>query len=202
MRRYVMLKEIESRRSIRKYKTDPVPKELIRKMIEAGRLAPSGKNRQPWKFLVYENSAKEELLAAMEAGLERESKGEALLPDSRYGLPDAGNTLRIMREAPVLIVVINPDGKSPFEALTNDERMREIVDSLSIGAAIQNMLLEAEYLGFGTLWIANTCFAYPELMESMREAGQLIGAVAVGYAKEVPGPRPRKKLEDIVEYRC
>ena len=51
----------------------------------------------------------------MEEGIQRELRGNSILPDSGYGLPDAGNTLRIMREAPVLIVVMNSYGKSPFE---------------------------------------------------------------------------------------
>ena len=197
-----MIKEIATRRSIRKYKQDEIPEALVRQMIQAAALAPSGKNRQPWKFLIYEKEAKAELLAGMEKGIFREAEGEALLPESAYGLSDAKNTLRIMREAPVVVVVMNPGGSSPFEPLTNDERMKEIVDSLSAGAAIQNMLLEAEHLGIGTLWIANTCFAYPELMEILNEKGQLLGAVALGYANEAPGPRPRKKLEEIIEYRC
>jgi nitroreductase len=197
-----MIKEIATRRSIRKYKQDEIPEAIVRQMIQAAALAPSGKNRQPWKFLIYEKEAKAELLAGMEKGIFREAEGEALLPESAYGLSDAKNTLRIMREAPVVVVVMNPGGSSPFEPLTNDERMKEIVDSLSAGAAIQNMLLEAEHLGIGTLWIANTCFAYPELMEILNEKGQLLGAVALGYANEAPGPRPRKKLEEIIEYRC
>ena len=163
-----MIEEIKNRRSIRKYKQTEIPAEIIHQIIQAGRLAPSGKNKQPWKFLVYGKEAKRELLLSMEAGIQRELNGNSLLPDSGYGLPDARNTLRIMREAPVLIVVMNPYGKSPFENITVDERVTEIVDSLSAGAAIQNMLLEAERLGVGTLWIANTCFAYPELVEAIK----------------------------------
>lgn len=196
-----MIKEIADRRSIRKYRQNEIPAEMIHQIISAGRLAPSGKNRQPWKFLIYGKAAKKELLSQMEAGIERELSGDSLLPDSGYGLPDAKNTLRIMREAPILIVVMNPYGKSPFTEITADERVTEIVDSLSIGAAIQNMLLEAERLGIGTLWIANTCFAYPELTGFIKEPGQLIGAVALGYADEVPEQRPRKTLDEIVEYR-
>lgn len=196
----MMIKEIADRRSIRKYKPDEISTEAINKMIQSGRLAPSGKNKQPWKFLIYRKDAKRKFLLKMEEGIQRELRGNSILPDSGYGLPDARNTLRIMREAPVLIVVMNPYGKSPFEDITADERVTEIVDSLSIGAAIQNMLLEAERLGIGTLWIANTCFAYPELMEFIKEPGQLIGAVALGYADEVPRQRPRKTLDDIVEY--
>ncbi len=196
-----MIKEITNRRSVRKYKQNEIPAEIIQQIISAGRLAPSGKNKQPWKFLIYGKDAKRELLLKMEEGIQRELRGHSLLPDSCGGLPDAGNTLRIMREAPVLIVIMNPYGKSPFEGITADERVTEIVDSLSIGAAIQNMLLEAERLGIGTLWIANTCFAYPELTGFINEPGQLIGAVALGYADETPAQRPRKPLDDIVEYR-
>ena len=192
---------ISSRRSIRRYKQTEIPATVINEILEAGRLAPSGKNRQPWRFLVYGNEPKRRLLEQMEAGIKRESEGEALLPESAYGLPDARNTLRIMREAPVLIMVVNPCGKSPFEAITADERVTEIVDSLSIGGAIENILLAAETLGIGTLWIANTCFAYPELINEMRTNGQLVGAVALGYADEAPVQRPRKPLEELVEYR-
>lgn len=196
-----MIKEIEQRRSIRKYKRDEVPHACIREMIRAGCLAPSGKNRQPWKFLIYEGDAKRELLLHMQAGIRRERKGPSLLPGSRGGLPDAENTLRIMGEAPVLLMVMNPRGKSPFEPVTADERMTEIVDSLSIGAAIQNMLLEGERLGIGTLWIANTCFAWPELMAFIGQPGQLVGAVALGYADEKPAQRPRKSPDEVMEYR-
>ena len=59
----------------------------------------------------------------------------------------------------------------------------------------------APALGLGTLWIANTCFAYTELCDYLQTENQLVCAVAVGYAGETPSPRPRKKAEDIVEYR-
>ena len=86
------------------------------------------------------------------------------------------------------------------EPVNADERLAEICDYLSIGASIQNMLLKATQLGLGTLWIANTCFAYNDMVEVIPSKGQLIGAVAVGYAAEKPYPRPRKKLEEILEY--
>lgn len=79
--------------------------------------------------------------------------------------------------------------------------MTEICDSLSIGAAIENMLLRATELGLGTLWVANTCFAYEELTTYLNTDNQLIGAVALGYTAENPMQRPRKCLDEIVEYR-
>ncbi len=195
------IEAIQTRRSIRKYKPEEISREVVREIIEAGRLAPSGKNKQPWKYIVYGGSSKKELLDQMKAGIRREKSGEALLIKSAYGLPDAENTLRIMREAPILIIVLNTAGKSPFESLTADERFTETVDSMSIGAAIENMLLCAEDLKLGSLWIANTCFAYPELVNYIGTTAQLMGAVALGTADESPRQRPRKAMEEIVEYR-
>lgn len=82
-----------------------------------------------------------------------------------------------------------------------DSRFVEICDTLSIGASIENMLLTATEIGLGTLWIANTCYAYKELTEYLETTQQLVGAIALGYADEKPIQRPRKQLEDIVEYR-
>lgn len=195
------IEAIYDRRSIRKYKDTPVPRQMLEQIIDTGRQAPSAKNRQPWKCIVFEHEAKEELLTCMERGLEREYKGEAVLPKSRFGLSDARHTLHIMRQAPVVLIILNTNGTSPFLPIDEDKRVSEICDSLSIGAFIQNMLLAAQELGLGTLWIANTCFAYPELVEYLQTEEQLIGAVALGYPDEEPVARPRKELEEIVEWR-
>ena len=56
-------KAIEQRRSIRKYKPDPVPDHIITKLLDAARLAPSGCNAQPWRFKVIKNEDDRKLLA-------------------------------------------------------------------------------------------------------------------------------------------
>ncbi|MDE5933141.1 MAG: nitroreductase family protein [Lachnospiraceae bacterium] len=192
---------IQKRRSIRKYKDMQIDKSDIEKIVQAGILAPSAKNRQPWKYIVYCGDSKEKLLDKMESGLIREESGEASLPFSSNGLPDAFHTLKIMRQAPVLIMILNTNGVSIFEKIRVDERVTEICDSLSIGASVENMLLKATELGIGSLWIANTCFAYKELVEFIGTEKQLVGAVALGYADEFPNARPRKELEEVVEFR-
>lgn len=196
-----IIRSIHERRSIRKYQDKNIPREYIEEILNAGRAAPSAKNRQPWKYIVFGGVYKKELLTAMEAGLAREEQGIASLPGSRYGIPDARNTLRIMREAPVIIIILNTNGRSPFLPVDNDGRITEICDTLSIGASVENMLLAAEELGLGTLWVANTCFAYQELTSYLNTNDQLVGAIAVGYADEKPPQRPRKQLEEIAEYR-
>lgn len=192
---------IYQRRSIRKYSDKQVSRETIAQIIDAGRMAPSAKNRQPWRYIVLGGENKSEFLRHMWEGILREEKEHALLPNSHNGIPDAKNTWKIMTQAPILIVVLNINGGNPFDAIDPDSRFTEICDTLSIGASIENMLLKATEMNLGTLWIANTCYAYKEITEYLETTQQLIGAIALGYADESPAQRPRKKLEDIVEYR-
>lgn len=196
-----MIKAIDNRRSIRKYTSEEIPQEIIEEMIYAATLAPSAKNRQPWKFIVFEGTAKDELVQVMRQGIENEKETHALMPEWAFAIPDAENTVRVMGEAPCLIVVLNTNGKTPFTAIDNEKRIVEICDSLSIGAAIENMILAATERDLGTLWIANTCFAYKDIVEYLNTEDQLIGIVAVGHSAEAPAKRPRKRMKRIVEYR-
>lgn len=196
-----MIREIENRRSIRKYKPDEIERKLIDEIIYSASLAPSAKNRQPWKFIVYQGKEKDKLVDVMRHGINSEKMTHELMPEWAFSIPDAENTVRIMQEAPCLIAVLNTNQHTPFASIENEKRIVEICDSLSIGAAIENMILTATGYGLGTLWIANTCFAYNELMDFIGTDSQLTGIVAIGFANEAPAKRPRKPFEEIVEYR-
>ena len=196
-----MMREIENRRSIRKYKPDEIERRLIEEIIYSASLAPSAKNRQPWKFIVYQGKEKDKLVDVMRHGINSEKTTHELMPEWAFAIPDAENTVRVMEEAPCLIAVLNTNQKTPFDSIEDEKRIVEICDSLSIGAAIENMILTATSYGLGTLWIANTCFAYNELIDFIETDSQLTGIVAIGFANEAPAKRPRKPVADIVEYR-
>lgn len=196
-----MIKEIENRRSIRKYKRHEISKEIIEDIIYSATLAPSAKNRQPWKFIVYQGEEKSKLVDVMHQGIKSEKITHKLMTEWAFAIPDAENTVRVMEEAPCLIAVLNTNQKTPFDSIEDEKRIVEICDSLSIGAAIENMILTATSYGLGTLWIANTCFSYNELIDFIETDSQLTGIVAIGFANEAPAKRPRKPLTDIVEYR-
>ena len=196
-----MIKEIENRRSIRKYKRHEISKEIIEDIIYSATLAPSAKNRQPWKFIVYQGEEKSKLVDVMHQGIKLEKITHKLMPEWAFAIPDAENTVRVMEEAPCLIAVLNTNQKTPFDSIEDEKRIVEICDSLSIGAAIENMILTATSYGLGTLWIANTCFSYNELIDFIETDSQLTGIVAIGFANEAPAKRPRKPVADIVEYR-
>ena len=193
-----MIEAVKNRRSIRKYKNKAVDKEKIECVLQAGMLAPSSKNRQPWKFVVATESAKEKACHAMEEGIRRE-KEEPFIPDSSPYINGAEHTLRIMQQAPVLIFIVNTLAASFNEELSMDERVSEICNAQSIGAAIENMTLEATAQGLGSLWICDSFFAQKELSDWA--GGELYAVLAVGYADETPAARPRKKAEDVIEWR-
>lgn len=195
-----MIKEIEARRSIRKFDNQKVPRELLEKVVAAGLCAPSAKNRQPWRFIVVTGNAKSEALTVMEQGLKRE-KREPFLPMSADSIPDAEHTLSVMRQSAAVIFVVNILGTELSQSLSVDERVYEICNALSMGAAVENMSLEAIALGLGSLWIGNTFFAQRELNEWLNTDGELLAALAVGYPAEAPAPCPRKPQSETVEWR-
>lgn len=195
-----MISEIENRRSIRKYTDTLVSQQAIEEILRAGMLAPSSKNRQPWKFIVVTGDSKAEMLLAMKRGLQRE-KIEPLLPESAQYIAGAEYTMKIMEQAPAIIFIVNTRGLALHQALSPEERVYEICNAQSIGAAIENMTLAATEQNLGSLWVCDTYFAYPELQDWLNTDGELFAAMTIGYAQENPPARPRKKMEEVVEWR-
>lgn len=195
-----MLNAIVNRRSIRKYKPDNVPQPVIEEIIKAGMLAPSSKNRQPWKFIVATGDSKDEAVEIFRKGIERE-KADPFLYESTQYISGAEYTLKIMQQAPVLIFIANTLSEKFDRPLDVEKRVSEICNTQSVGAAIENMILAATDSGLGSLWICDTYFAQKELNNWMNTEGELCAALALGYADEAPSARPRKKMEDVVEWR-
>lgn len=196
-----MISEIYQRRSIRKYLDKPIPRQDILDIIESGIKAPSSKNRQPWKYIIVQGKAKEEMLHVFYRGIMREEAGNALLPQSKKHLAGAKHTVKILEQTPIVIFAVNPLGKGILAELNPEERIYEICNIQSISASIQNMLLAATEKGIGSLWVCDIYFAYSELCEWLNVGGDLLAAVAFGYPDESPMERPRKKIEEIIEWR-
>jgi len=182
---------IASRRSIRKFKADPIPQDTLQIILTAASQAPSGKNRQPWRFIVVKQDKRPELIQIMRQQIAKaKTSGE-----------DTGSsewTTNVMEQAPVTVFIFNPDGSRPWLAHSIDQMFTDLVDIQSIGAAIQNMLLAALELGIGSLWICDVFYAYEELCNWLSEKGEMIAAVSFGYPDENPAARPRKPFNEVV----
>lgn len=183
------LKEaINKRRSIRKFKSLDVSKELIEDLIACARLAPSAKNRQPWKFLIVQDDIKNQI-ADMMIGKEESSK--ISLEMKIYNAHSSvESTAQIIKEAPILILVLKKYDDNWI-----------IGDSLSIGGAIEHICLRATDLGLGSLWIRDIVHTQKEIAKLVGyEDMELISAISIGYPNENPNQRPRKNLDEILEW--
>lgn len=204
LQREVVLMELNSvinnRRSIRKYLTSPILREDTEKILLAGMQAPSAKNRQPWRFVVVEGEAKKDMLQAMMNGLERETVAPQL-PKSAKHIAGAKHTLTIMEQAPITVFIVNPLNDMSILPQDWEARLYEAANLQSVGACIQNMLLAALDLGYGSLWNCDIYFAYEEIAQWLNTSEQIVAAVSFGIPAENPRARPRKMLADIVEWK-
>lgn len=178
-----MIKEIEIRRSIRRYIDKPVENEKITEILETARLAPSGNNTQPWRFIVVKSEEMKEKIST------------------------ASNNQKWMLTAPVFIVCIadvRSRIKEDVEVYLDDnspqDEVKRIIRDTSI--AVGYMLLQANNLGLGVCWVAD--FTQEEIRPVLNIPSDkyVVGVITVGYADENPKARPRKNLEDLVRYEC
>jgi len=189
-----ILEAIAARRSIRKFTDRPVAEETVNAVLAAAILAPSGKNRQPWRFVVVAGDEKRaQMIRVMREGI-ADTKARGMETGS------AIITARVMDRAPVTIFVFNPEGVAPWTSHSLAQILMETVDTQSIGAAIQNMLLAAQSMGLGTLWMCDVWSAYQQLEAWLGESGELVAAVALGYPDEQPAARPRRPLSEVVHW--
>ena len=184
------IEAIEQRRSIRRFKDTDIPDEVIIKILNAAIQAPSGKNRQPWYFVVVKQDKRPEMIRIMR---------EAISNIKKQG-GDTGSserTANTMEKAPITIFVFNPYAENDEKA---QRHTSNVVDVQSTGAAIQNMLLAAQELGIGTLWICDVFYAYAELCKWLSQTHEMIAAVSLGHADEQPNARPRKPVDEVTEW--
>ena len=183
------LKEvINNRRSIRSFKKDKISKDLIMDILNCARLAPSAKNRQPWYFVVVDGNLKDRIADMMIRYTKENDETEEMkllkCPSS------VKETAKIIKEAPILILVFK-----------EKDIHWTIGDTLSIGACVENMILGATDLGLGTLWIRDIVYIAEEVAKLVNHSNlELNSAISIGYSNQNPLPRPRKKLENIVEW--
>lgn len=183
------LKEtIKFRRSIRKFKNTDVSKEIIEDLIDCARLAPSAKNRQPWKFVVVKDDIKNQIADIM---IEKEKNSKFSLERKIYNYNSSVlSTAKTIKESPILIIV-----------LKNYEDNWIIGDLLSVGAAIEHICLRATDLGLGSLWIRDIVYTKKEIANLICHSNmEVISAISIGYPNENPNQRPRKNLDEVLEW--
>ena len=162
-------KVIENRRSIRSFNDKVLAKDIIVDILNYAILAPSAKNRQPWYFVIVQNKDLKQKIG-----------------DSLYKKMDdvSKTTSNVIKDCQALVLVY-----------ADIEDM--VMDTVSVGAGIENMILRATDLGVASLWIGFILNIEEELSKNLQINKKLISAVAFGYTDTIPLKRPRKPLEEV-----
>ena len=175
---------VKNRRSVRKYKSQPVDKEDILKILDAANWAPSAMNWQPWEFIVVSgellksmgNSFKAVVEKIMQESEETAFNDEFVKFASHYG------------GAPVVIIVLTKASEKPNVVKANLE---------SASAAMENLVLAATNLGLGTCWMTGPLHDENNLRSILDISSDkdIVAVTPLGYPDEVPEPCPRLDAE-------
>lgn len=161
----------KKRCSIRSYRPDPVPEELLMEVLEAGNLAPTAKNLQPFHFIVVRQPSQLDKLAAA------------------YPAP-------FLREAPIVIVICI----DPSRAWTRDRHDGRNYCEVDAAIAVDHMTLAATDNGLGTCWIAAfDPVKVSEAMNLPPDVEPLL-LLSLGYPNVEGREKSRKDLKEIVRY--
>ena len=197
---------IKERRSIRRYKPDVPPNELILKLIDAARYAPSPTNLQPWLFLIITNKEVVNRMAeAVRLKLNNLHSKNKLIADKDV-MEFSKEYFLFFREAPVIIAPLFKPYPSTVKLgyeLTSEESIRrKLVSIESTAAATQNLLLAAHSVGLGACWLDGALVARKEIeaILGVKSPWELMCLVALGYSDEQPKSPRRKKTKLIARF--
>jgi nitroreductase len=201
---------LEKRSSVRNFTSEEVKIEDLSEIVKYASLAPSVNNYQPWRFIAITNKELlkkmgdlvykkiNNILPAPSGEEEQKVKSKVLWHSTFFG------------NAPSVIAV----AMKPYEAivdrlvhrtdLTHEElnKLRGYPDILSIGAAIENLILGAVNLGYGSCWLSGPLVAREELEECLfiKNPWKLSAMVAIGKPSGHTNNSDKKPLEEIFEF--
>jgi nitroreductase len=176
-----MIDVIQKRRSIRKYKDQPIEEDTLLKIIDCGRLAPSDSNTQPWNFIIVRS-------------LEMRTK-----------LAHVSHEQDWMLSAPVFIVCVADIRVTTSDAdplNINEETPGIASKQIIIDTAIagENIVLAAESMGLGTCWVSWYIQDEIRPVLGIPSDKYVVAIITMGYKDQTPKQRPRRSLEEVIRY--
>jgi nitroreductase len=174
---------IEGRRSIRKFRKSPVEKELIADIFETALWAPSGMNRQNWKFFVLAGERKEELVSISSTSFEYlEPELQKLFAEKPKIVEATRRFFNRLGEAPVVVC-----------AYFEPANIEDVTSFQNVAAAIQNLLLVAYARGLGSCWMTGPVYVAEKINRFLGiENMTLVALIPMGYPDENPKVPPRR----------
>ena len=192
---------IEKRRSIRKFKSDPVPDEYITALIEAARLAPSGSNTQPWRFKIasddetkaklavaaYNQSFVAQAPVVLVCCADLQGYFEGITARSQdFGKEGAleETMVRVLRERTEQLKMMNVQDLAPGIAF-------------NVAIAVEHIVLRALDFGLGSCWVRMIDEQKIKDIFGWGNSIHVVALLPLGYPDEAPAQRKRRTIEEI-----
>lgn len=186
---------IAKRRSIRKFREEPVPEEALKRILEAGRWAPSAGNTQPWHFIVVTKVDIKQRIVKIFTEFSRKTWAEFSSERARYLAARGGSWDKSsMAKVPVLVAVCY--------GLVEGVRAELVL--ASVWAAVENMLLAATAEGLGSCIYTFYNIEEENMIKKLLDVSEnyrIAAIIQLGYAAAEPPAPSRKALEEIVSYQ-
>lgn len=143
---------IRTRRSVRTFKKDPIPQDVLNRVLNAVRISPSGSNRQPWRFiLITDETLRQKMIAVC-------------------------NHQKFVAEAPVIVVACGQR-----LSLNRGGYMGEMSTLLDVTIAFTHLILAARVEGLGTCWIGVFSNDEIKKLLEIPEGDEVVAATPLGY---------------------
>ena len=196
-----LLDAMKVRRSIRKFKSEPIPEEYVTQLIEAARLAPSGSNIQPTRFVVIKSDAARAQLGQA-TPLPFVSQAPVVLAccvdTESFG--DIGTRARELKEAGAFAdtPLDKMDPESYAKRRPMDQATAEAYLRLNAAIAIEHITLRAVDLGLGTCWVMMFDQEKVKQILGLGEKYNVVALIPVGYPDQTPNARPRIEMNQVL----
>lgn len=184
-----VMQAIKERRSIRKYRSEPVSEETLSTILEAARWTPSWANTQCRRLIIVRDP-------------ETRSKLADTLRSSKPG--GKNSATEAMRQAPIVIVACAERTLSGFYKSSEDQQRLPSTDKgewwymFDVGLVMQNITLAAHALGLGTVHIGLFDASEVTRMLGIPDNVAIVELLVLGWPDETPPPRPRKEISEFV----
>jgi len=202
---------IYKRHSIRKFKDEVVPMHDLKEIIKAATHAPTGKNIQNWHFVIIRNKEKINELVEVVVNKNDEIASKIVDVDTKTIFTKTLKYHTAFRNAPCLILVYAGNYKSTgLEELKAINESKDVIQDLintapgiqAVAAAMENLLLAASSLGYGTCWMTGPNYAAKEIAEIIKfekEGYSLMALTPIGLPLYEENKSPiRKSVDDVI----
>jgi len=194
-----VLEVISRRRSVRSYRSEPIPDEVLARLLEALRLAPTGGNRQPFKFVIVGDTRTKSRIAAACRWTPGRPKGHEFIAEAPVVIVACGSekdgVTRFYKDGQTSLTM----GQIPDKIDKDDAQFLNLT-AVDVAIALDHLSLVAAEQGLGTCWIAALDEHELKAILSIPDEMRVLFVMPVGYTDSWPEARPRKRLEQIVCY--